>query len=274
MNSPTAFYDHLAAAARSGEPAWLATVVTTTDSTPARVGMKMIVRANGLVAGTIGGGALENLALEKIRTEQPGVATKWSFDLGRMDGEGIETSMVCGGEEEILVEPLASGVPLVIFGGGHCGIALSRLAAQTGFAVTVYDCREEWASVEKHPHASRLICAPYDGVAGHVALTPQTYVVIMTHGHRDDAAVLHQVVGAEWRYLGMLGSVNKVSVVLEGLRASGADPSRIARISSPVGFPIGSHTPDEIAVSIVAQLIAVRNGMEGNLPATHPSDSR
>ena len=265
------FYEQLAAAARGGEPAWLATVVTTTDSTPARVGMKMIARTAGLVAGTIGGGALEKIALEKIRDEQPGVATKWSFDLGRMDGEGITTSMVCGGVEEILVEPLASGVPLVIFGGGHCGMALSRLVAQTGFTVTVYDSREEWSSVEKHPHAARLLCAPYEGIVGRIPLTPQTYVVIMTHGHRDDAAVLHQVVGAEWRYLGMLGSANKVSVVLEGLRASGTDPARIARISSPAGIMIGSHTPEEIAVSIVAQMIAVRNGIDANVSAAQPA---
>jgi xanthine dehydrogenase accessory factor len=172
--------------------------------------------------------------------------------------------------EEILVEPLASGVPLIIFGGGHCGIALSRLAAQTGFAVTVYDCREEWASTDKHPHAARLLCAPYDGVVDRVALTPQTYVVIMTHGHQHDASVLRQVVGSEWKYLGMMGSGKKVGAVLEGLRTSGVDPARIARISSPIGVAIGSHTPDEIAVSIVAQLIAVRNGIDGASLSPNP----
>lgn len=261
MSTPQDFYEQLAACSRAGEPAWLATVVTTTDSTPARIGMKMIARVSGLVAGTIGGGALEKMTLDRIRDEQPGAPVKWAFDLGRMDGSGVATPMVCGGTEEILVEPLVTGVPLVIFGGGHCGMALSRLAAHTGFAVTVYDSREEWASAEKHPHAMRLVCAPYDRVTDHVDLTSRTYVVIMTHGHRDDALVLHQAVRAEWHYLGMMGSATKVGVVLEGLRASGVDPARIARISSPIGIPIGSHTPEEIAVSIVAELIAVRNGM-------------
>lgn len=258
----TEFYSTLAEAARSGEPTWLATVITTTDSTPARVGMKMLARVQGLVAGTIGGGALEKMTLEKIAAEQPGVPVKWSFDLGRVDGTGIATPMVCGGVEEILIEPLASGVPLIIFGGGHCGIALSRLAAQTGFAVTVYDSREEWASREKHPLAVRHVCAPYAGLAAHVPLTSQTYVAIMTHGHRNDAEVLHQVAPLDWTYLGMLGSGHKVSVVLEGLRASGVAADRIARISTPVGVPIGSHTPEEIAVSIVAEMIAVRNGIK------------
>lgn len=219
--------------------------------------------------GTIGGGALEKMTLDKIAAEQPGNPERWSFDLGRMDGTGIATPMVCGGVEEILVEPLASGVPLVIFGGGHCGMALSRLAAQTGFMVTVVDPRPEWASAEKHPLAARIVCTPYDGVLAHVGLTAQRYVVIMTHGHRDDAAVLHQAIRAEWRYLGMLGSANKVSVVLEGLRASGVDAARIARINAPIGLPIGSHTPEEIAVSIVAEMIAVRNGIP--LPASRGS---
>jgi xanthine dehydrogenase accessory factor len=266
------FYGVLAEASRSSEPAWLATVITTTDSTPARVGMKMIARVNGLVAGTIGGGSLEKMTLEKIRADQPGAPVKWSFDLGRMDGSGIATMMVCGGVEEILIEPLASGVPLIIFGGGHCGIALSRLAAQTGFMVTVYDSREEWASTAKHPFATRHIWAPYEDVVRTAGITRQSFVVIMTHGHRDDAAVLHQVVRAEWRYCGMLGSASKVGVVLEGLRSSGVEAERIARISTPVGVPIGSHTPEEIAVSIVAEMIAVRSGTA--VPFTRPPTSR
>lgn len=271
MSTTSDFYEIVAACSREGEPAWLATVIATTDSTPARTGMKMIARVTGLVAGTIGGGALEKMTLEKIRAEQPGTPVRWSFDLGRMDGSGIATPMVCGGVEEILVEPLASGVPLIIFGGGHCGVALSRLAAQTGFMVTVVDPREEWASAEKHPLAARRVCAPYDGIIARVGVTPQTFMVIMTHGHRDDAAVLHQAVRAECRYLGMLGSANKVNVVLEGVRAAGVDEARIARIRTPIGLPIGSHTPEEIAVSIVAEMIAVRNGVA---PAVRPTIPR
>lgn len=272
MSTRAEFYDQLAACSRSGEPAWLATVIATTDSTPARMGMKMIARLSGLVAGTIGGGALEKMTLDKIGAEQPGSPVRWSFDLGRMDGTGIATPMVCGGVEEILVEPLASGVPLIIFGAGHCAVALSRLAAQTGFMVTVVDPRAEWASAEKHPLAARIVCAPYDGIVARIGSTPQSFVVIMTHGHRDDAAVLHQAVRAEWRYLGMLGSANKVQVVLEGLRASGVDETRIARIRTPIGLPIGSHTPEEIAVSIVAEMIAVRSGSAP--PGARPSSAR
>jgi xanthine dehydrogenase accessory factor len=255
------FYRELADAARSGTPAWLATVITSTGSTPARVGMKMIVGEEGLVAGTIGGGALEKSVLEKILKERPSASAKWAFDLGAGSGAEHKTPMVCGGVEEILVEALSSGVPLVIFGGGHCGVALSRLASWTGFAVTVYDDREEWASREKHPSAVRTLCGPYDGITPHISVTADMYGVIMTHGHQHDADVLRQAIGLPWRYLGMIGSARKVGVVLDGLRSEGVDENLLKRVFTPVGFPIGSHTPEEIAVSIVAQMVAVRNGV-------------
>ncbi len=265
------FYRTLTDVAGAGAPSWLATVVTTTGSTPARVGMKMIVGAEGLVAGTIGGGALEKLVLEKIRLEHPTMAVKWAFDLDSREGAEFGTPMICGGVEEILVEALAAGTPLVIFGGGHCGVALSRLAGWTGFAVTVYDNREEWASKEKHPSAIRLICAPYTNMMDHLPVTPDTFGVIMTHGHQHDTEVLRQVIGTSWRYLGMIGSGKKVRSVLEALRGEGVDEGRLARVVAPVGLTIGSHTPEEIAVSIVAQMIAVRNGLEiPSVPSISP----
>ena len=259
MNSD--FYRGLADAASAGAPSWLCTVVTSTGSTPARVGMKMLVDDAGLVSGTIGGGALEKAVLEKIRAERPASPLKWGFDLGSGSGAEYITPMICGGVEEILVEPLAAGVPLTIFGGGHCGVALSRLAAWTGFAVTVYDNREEWASKEKHPSAAKFICAPYDSVLSHSMVSSDSFGVIMTHGHQHDGEVLRQVIGLHWRYLGMIGSEKKVRTLLDALRKEGIDESAIARLHAPVGLPIGSHTPEEIAVSIVAEMIGVRNGI-------------
>jgi len=254
------FYRNLADAAQTETPGWLATVVTSTGSTPARMGMKMIVGGEGIVSGTIGGGALEKAVLDKIRLECPSAPVKWAFDLGSGSGAEYSTSMVCGGVEEILVEPLAAGTPLVIFGGGHCGVALSRLASWTGFAVTVYDDREEWAAREKHPSALRTMCAPYDMIRQHITVGAETYGVIMTHGHQHDADVLRQVIGWPWRYLGMIGSAKKVAAVFDALNNEGVKKEVLLRVFSPVGFPIGSHTPEEIAVSIVAQMVAVRTG--------------
>ena len=254
------FLKTVADAAAGEAPAWLATVITTTGSTPARIGMKMIVRPDGSITGTIGGGELEKMVIEKVRAQLPAVAQKWSFDLGSRTGAEFATAMVCGGVEEILVEPLRSGTPLVIFGGGHCGVALSFLAAWTGFTVTVVDNREEWANGRKHPAAARAMCIPYDAILDRLELSADTYIAIMTHGHIHDASVLRQLLVREWAYLGMIGSGKKVREVFDALRREGVTEDRLSRVSAPIGVPIGSHTPEEIAVSIVAQMIAVRSG--------------
>jgi xanthine dehydrogenase accessory factor len=255
------FLKTVADAAAGDAPAWLATVITTTGSTPARIGMKMIVRADGSITGTIGGGELEKLVIEKVRAQFPVVAQKWNFDLGSRTGAEFTTAMICGGVEEILVEPLRSGTPLVIFGGGHCGVALSFLAAWTGFTVTVVDNRDEWANIRKHPAAARTLCIPYDNILGQMEFSEDTYVAIMTHGHMHDAGVLRQLLVREWTYLGMIGSVKKVRELFDTLRRDEISEDRLSRVSAPIGLPIGSHSPEEIAVSIVAQMVAVRNGV-------------
>jgi xanthine dehydrogenase accessory factor len=254
------FFKTLAAAAAGDRPAWLTTVVTTTGSTPARIGMKMIVRADSSITGTIGGGELEKAVVEKIRAELPATAQKWSLDLGSHAGAELTTTMTCGGVQEILVEPLSSGTPLVIFGGGHCGAALSFLATWAGFTVTVVDNREEWASRSKHPAAARTVCRPYENLIADIEARTDTYFVIMTHGHEHDGVVLRQLLDRPWAYLGMIGSKAKVRELFDSLRSDGVGEERLARVSAPIGVPIASHTPEEIAVSIVAQMIAVRNG--------------
>ena len=256
----TDFLKTVADAASGDAPAWLATVVTTTGSTPARIGMKMIVHADGSITGTVGGGELEKIVIEKVRAELPAAAQKWSFDLGSHTGAEFKTAMVCGGVEEILIEPLHSGTPLVIFGGGHCGVALSFLAGWTGFTVTVVDNREEWANARKHPAAARTVCLPYDNILGQIELRTDSYIAIMTHGHVHDASLLRQLLVREWAFLGMIGSGKKVREVFDTLRREGISEERLSRVSAPIGVPIGSHTPEEIAVSIVAQVIAVRSG--------------
>ncbi|HSQ76822.1 MAG TPA: XdhC family protein, partial [Bacteroidota bacterium] len=120
--------------------------------------------------------------------------------------------------------------------------------------------REEWAAREKHPSALRTVCSPYDTVLQHITIRDDAYGVIMTHGHQHDADVLKQVIGLPWHYLGMIGSARKVRAVFDAMLREGVKEELLARVFSPVGFPIGSHTPEEIAVSIVAQIVAVRTG--------------
>jgi xanthine dehydrogenase accessory factor len=129
-----------------------------------------------------------------------------------------------------------------------------------GFHVTVYDDRSEWADPGRHPGADATICAPYKDVLSRIAWTPSHYAVIMTHGHACDEAVLELLLDRDLAYLGMMGSASKVAELFTRLRERGADAVRLARVHAPIGLPIRSRTPAEIAVSIAAQLVAVRNG--------------
>ncbi len=256
------FFQKIASAEEKKEPAWLAVVIGAEGSTPARIGMKMLVCSDGSSHGTIGGGEIERRATERIRKEKPSQAARWRFDLGFPLGGAEKTGMICGGYLEVLVDPLFTGNPLYIFGGGHCGMALSGMAALCGFQVTVVDDRAEWASPEKHPQARECVCVPFTEIAARVPFSPELFLVLMTHGHAHDEIVLRQCFGREYRYLGMLGSVRKVRTLLDGLLRENADPERLRGLYSPVGFDIGSCTPAEIAVSILAQMIAVRNGRQ------------
>jgi xanthine dehydrogenase accessory factor len=256
-------YNKITEAINNNVPSWLVTVTNVTGSTPAAPGMKMIVYANGNIFGTVGGGDIEKKVIDKIVNLKPADTVKWSYDLGADANTAETTTMICGGIQEVLVEPLLQGLPLYILGGGHCGIALSNLAGRTGFLVTVIDNRSEWASKTKHPNAADTIYCDYSEIAKRISFPKDCYIVIMTHGHLHDAVVLEQLINTDYKYLGMIGSKRKVKIVLEDLIKKGIHREKIKNVFSPVGLDLLTHTPDEIAVSIVAQMIAVKNGKDG-----------
>ena len=247
------------------QPSWLVTVIDVSGSSPGKVGFKMLVDNKGAILGTIGGGKVEQMVMQKILTAQPQSAVCWHFDLGEKGVakdkkiRGEKTGMVCGGGLEVLVEPLFSGHALYIIGAGHCGQALSELASKCDFAVTVIDDRAEFVTEAYHPYAAKLICTPYANTAQHIKFGAETYIVIMTHAHSHDEVVLRQVVDKEYRYLGVIGSKNKAQTVFEHLLRDGYEEKMLRRVFSPIGLRIGSQTPYEIAVSIMAQILAVRN---------------
>jgi len=255
-------YKKITEATEQNIPVYLATVISTSGSSPGSIGMKFLVYSDGSIYGTIGGGAIEKKVIDKIIQKKPKTVEKWTFDLGSKNETGEKTGMICGGIQEILVEPLLPGIKLYITGGGHCAMALSTLAAKTGFAVTIIDDRPEWANKEKHPDATYIICASYEDVIKHIDFSPDIFIVIMTHAHKYDETVLRQVSGKPYKYLGMIGSQNKVKIILKKLKNDGFPLQDIKNIFAPIGFDIGSNTPDEIAVSILAQMIAVRNQKE------------
>ena len=157
-----------------------------------------------------------------------------------------------------LLDPVLSKPPLLVFGGGHVGGAVARAAAFAGWSVTVVDDRAEYADVARHPYAERTVCCDFHGVSAALSLTARTYAVVATRGHQHDALVVDQLAGKGLRYLGMLGSRRKVALTWKLLESWGHSPAALAVVHAPVGLAIGADTPEEIAVSIVAEMIAVR----------------
>jgi len=241
-----------------GEPCALCTIVKTNGSTPGREAMKMLVRADGSFAGTVGGGCLEaevlEAALASMQDERPRTL---AFSLNERDYP--DSGLLCGGQVEIFVEPI-SEPRLYLFGGGHVSGAIASAARAVGFHVTVADDREAFASREAHPAAHAWRPGPMAELAREIAPAAAAYVVVATRGHDKDDEVLRALsaAGARPKYLAMIGSRAKRVQVFDKLRAAGASEEFLDLVRTPMGLPIGARTHEEIAVSVVGEMIAVR----------------
>ncbi len=251
-------YRALVEAAARGEAAALVTVVSTSGSTPQRVGAKMLVFADGRTAGTIGGGCYEHDAALKAREAlNEGRPRLLHYSLA--DDLAADTGLVCGGQMEVYVEPIRQPARLYIAGAGHVSVELARLAAAVDFAVTVVDDRERFANAGRFPAAEVMV----DEIPSWFAsrdLPPDAYFVVVTRGHRQDLETVLALVRRPWRYLGLIGSRAKVLKVTAALAAEGVPADRLAQLHAPIGLDLGAVTPAEIAVSIVAELLAARSG--------------
>ncbi len=239
-----------------GERGALATVVGATGSTPGKEGSKMLVRSDGSFVGTIGGGCTEAdvwaLAREVIATDRP---LRRSFKLSPRDAE--DGGLACGGVVEVFVEPV--GDPVVyIFGAGHIARALVPLAAAAGMNAFVVDDREQFASRSRFPEPTGLLVSEFPAAFRTLPINGNSYVVIVTRGHRHDQEVLAEAIRTPASYIGLIGSKAKVQRIFRTLVAQGADPERLRAVKAPIGLDIGARTCEEIAVSIAAQLIAHR----------------
>ncbi len=255
----------VARAFERGDPAALVTVVSAQGSTPQRVGAKMLVHGDGRLVGTIGGGSTEHdaagRAREIIRTRKAAVVR---YDLD--DDPAAGGGPICGGRMEVFIEPLDPSPHLYIAGAGHVGQHVARLASDVGFRVHVLDDRDEFANRERFPSAASVDVV---AVAPHLAaadISPASYVLIVTRGHAHDLEAMRALAGRDLRYVGMIGSRAKVAHVSGALVAEGVSAEWLAAVHAPVGLGIGAVTPEEIAVSIVAELIAVRRGAQTDAP--------
>ena len=253
----------------SGETVALVTIVSAGGSTPQRVGARMLVHGDGRTVGTIGGGCYESDALgrarEALRTGKTAVV---HYDL--TDDVAEETGLICGGQMDVFIEALDPPPTLYIVGAGHVGHQLGRLALSVGFRVHVLDDREKFANPQRFPDAHVHVDDIGDWLRGR-DLPPSAYVVIVTRGHRHDFDALKAIAGRDLRYVGVIGSRAKIARLVELLVHDGVSPDWLRSIHAPIGLDIGAVTPEEIAIAILAELVAVRRGRTAGTGAAAPS---
>ena len=255
-------------ALQRGEEVALVTIVASTGSTPQRVGAKMLVYADGRTVGTIGGGCYENesfwKAREAIRSHTP---VTMKFDLN--DDFAQETGLVCGGQMEVFIEPVEPSPELYVFGAGHVGYFVAKMGHEVGFRVHVIDDREKFANTERFGDGIEVVVDDIPAWLAAHQLPPTSYAVIVTRGHTHDLDAMRALSARQLRYLGLIGSKAKVKRIFDALLEEGVLAEALRAIHAPIGLDIGAITPQEIAVSIVAELIAVKHGKitDGNAPA-------
>ena len=250
---------------RQGRRSALATIVNVRGSIPSAKAAKMLVRDDGSIVGTIGGGCVENDvlkgAMEVMRDEKPR-----TFDFNLDQHPDDDTGLVCGGSLQVFVEPIIPRPLLYIFGAGHVGLNIYKVGLLTGFQPIVIDDRDLYANRERFPEALDVLTGDMDEILAHLDPPDTSYIVIVTRGHRHDMRVLRWAVETPAHYIGMLGSARKVLTLSKQLESEGVDRTLLEKVYAPLGLNIGSVTPEEIAVSVVAELIGVRRHAEVPLP--------
>ena len=252
-------YEEIIRLRRAGIKAALATIVNVRGSIPSYESAKLLVREDGSLVGTVGGGCVEAevwaVARQVIQEEKPRTLT---FNLN--NDPSYDTGLLCGGTLEVFIEPILPTSFLYIFGAGHVSLALSKVATLAGFRTIIVDDRESYANRERFPEAEEIYADDYDQVVERLLPNSSSFLVAVTRGHRDDMRILRWAVGTAARYIGMIGSKRKVIEIVKYLKREGVSASQLARVHAPIGLDVGAVTPEEIAVSIVAEMIAVRRG--------------
>ncbi|UCE98125.1 MAG: XdhC family protein [Dehalococcoidia bacterium] len=248
-------YKEITKITEEGGEAALATVISASGSTPREEGAKMLVMPDGSIRGTIGGGSIElrviKEAAEVIKKEKP-------KHLCYRLKEGEELGMICGGDVDVFIEPIISTPTLFILGGGHISFTLAKIGKLVGYKVVVVDDRPEFATTQRFPEAERVIAIDYDKAFSQLNVGKSGYIVIVTHGHKGDAAALEGALSTQAKYIGMIGSKTKNESVFTRLKAKRITQQQLDRVHAPVGLSIHAQTPEEIAISIMAQIIQVR----------------
>src|SRR6266851_649238 len=240
-------YDELIRLRKIGQKCAIATIVQVRGSIPSFESAKLLVREDGSMIGTIGGGCVEaevwNAAREVMESEKP---KHMSFNLGQ--DAAYDNGLICGGQLDVFVEPVIPPPRAIIFGAGHISKSLCKVASLAGFSTAIVDNRESFANRERFPEADEIFAEEYEDVFPKLTVHESTYLIIVTRGHRDDMRVLRWAAATPARYVAMIGSKRKVIAVVKELEKDGLSRQQLDRIHAPMGLEIGAISPEKIAV--------------------------
>ncbi len=257
-----AIYQALADLETTHQSAALCIVVKTSGSTPRHTTSKMLVYLDGHILGTVGGGELENRvrkeALASLQDGQPRLLSYNMTDPSRGDAG------VCGGQVEVFVEPILPAPMVVIIGGGHVGKAVAHLAKWLNFRIAVSDDRPEFCTPGSNPDADEFYPVAMAELPLHLTITPHTIIILTTRGNNVDIAGLPALLESQAGYIGVIGSRKRWSETVKNLNEAGISDDQLKRVHSPIGLGIAAETPEEIAVSIMAEVLMLRGGGSGN----------
>ncbi|MBI4595759.1 MAG: XdhC family protein [Candidatus Tectomicrobia bacterium] len=250
-------YEEIAKIRANGERAALATIISVHGSAPRKDFAKMLIKSDGTFIGSVGGGCVEAEVWQEARliieNEQPKVL---HFKLTEKDME--ESGLICGGALDIFVEPIIPDPGLFIFGAGHVAQPLAQIGTMIGFKVSIIDDREMFANKERFPSAHEIFVGEFSDIFRNLKINKSSYIVILTRGHLYDQDVLEWACRTEAKYVGMIGSRHKIKVLYKNLEEKGVQKEALQGVHAPIGLDIKAKTPEEIAVSIAAELIKVR----------------
>jgi len=254
-------YQSLAELEKNNGSAALCTVTNSEGSTPRHVGSKMLVYPDGHFIGTVGGGEVEQRVLGEARLAlddgQPRRLHYNMADPSRGDPG------VCGGQVEVFVEPILPAPLVVIIGAGHVGKAVVHLAKWLGFRVAVCDDRAEFCNPESTPGADAYYAAPMDELPKLISIDKRTVLILTTRGSDTDVAGLSPLLDSPAGYIGVIGSKRRWATTVKALKEKGVSDEKLAKVRSPIGLELNAETPEEIAVSIMAEVMMVKGGGTG-----------
>jgi xanthine dehydrogenase accessory factor len=251
---------------REGRKGALATIIQVQGSIPSYESSKILIRDDGSIVGTVGGGCVEAevwaVAQDVMREEKP---RRLHFNLN--NAPEYDTGLICGGSLDIFVEPILAAPTVFLFGGGHVSLSISKVASLAGFDTVVMDDREAFASPLRFPEARETFFGPWEEIFPRLKINDFSYLALVTRGHKGDLTCLRWALTTPARYIGMIGSKRKFIEICKVLEGEGVPAEKLERVRSPIGLDIGALTPEEIGVAVVAEMIAVRRNALPSVPS-------